>query len=169
MAIILRSARGGHHRVLNPFAVICVAPQSPCDGSCASRTDWADKSNTPVIDSRTQWRDRRRLQRTRRQHREANHGGSPYGSGKEGFTIRSAIFAAEHDVPAAQYLRAKTEIAFPIGAEAKQFREMPVLKVGDPGDARETETPAIKLCTLEEHVDAVFAKCLGCGPITAGQ
>jgi hypothetical protein len=46
---------------------------------------------------------------------------------------------------------------------------MTVLKVGDPGDARKRETPAIKLCALKEQVDAVLAKCLGCGSITSGQ
>ena len=72
-------------------------------------------------------------------------------------------------MPAAQYLRAKTEIAFPICAEAKQFREMAMLKVGDPGYAGKGKPPAIKLCAFEEHIDPVLAKCVGCGPITAGQ
>ena len=42
----------------SPFAAIYGAPRSPCGGSCASRTGWADKSNVQVIDSWTQVPDR---------------------------------------------------------------------------------------------------------------
>src|SRR6202042_1300913 len=103
-----------------------------------------------------------------RQHREVNDGRSTYVWGKQSLTIGSASFAAEHDVPAAKDLRAKTEIALPIRAKAEKFRKVPVLKVGDPRDPGKRKTPAIELGALKEHVDAMLAKCVRRGSIRAG-
>src|ERR1700722_12178248 len=104
------------------------------------------------------------IRQSRRQHGEPHNRGSAQRLRKESFTIRAAIFAAEHDLAPAGYLCAKTKFAFPICAEAEQFRKMPVLKVGDPGNSGEGKPPPVKLCALEEYVNLVLAKGLRCSP-----
>jgi len=81
---------------------------------------------------------------------------------------RAVRISAPYKFVSREFRRAKTEIAFPICAEAKQFGEMPVLKVGYPGYAGKGKPPAIKLCTLEENVDPVFAECVRRGQIATG-
>src|SRR4051812_45318531 len=80
---------------------------------------------------------------------------SPSRGRVEPLAVLTCIFAAEHDLPRTEDLRAKPELAPPVALEAKQPPEVSMLKVGYPRDRGNGEAPSIEPCCLENYVDTV--------------